>query len=231
MQYPLTNSFKRIKEEIDSPNITNKIINCHFLNYEEEKRVKSRIKRYERVGYLNVIERYIDVINIDNFYFYAELKLNEYFSKLEFSIENLYSGLRLLENDYDSKLWYDGQSEEEIALWKTFRVFDTRPEIGDGKMAVFSIKEGEAPPNEPEIYFIDRETAYKTNLTFVQYYEAILDMLGMANWQYLYTNVSFNDPVKEYLYDNIKESLNALQKALPDKNYQKYFDLLEARNS
>ena len=83
--------------------------------------------------------------------------------------------------DFDEKLWFDGQSEEEKALWKTFRSFDTRPEIGDGKMAVFSIPEGVSPPNEPAIYYIDRASCWKTNLTFVQYYEAVLDMMGIAD--------------------------------------------------
>ena len=66
-------------------------------------------------------------------------------------------------------------------------------------------------------------------MTFIEYYEAVLDMLGIANWQYLYTEVSWSDPLKKHLYTNIKASLEALQKAFPNKDYKKYFDLLEDR--
>ncbi len=233
MEYPITKLFDKLENNINPSLINIKELKFHIIKGSNKislsEIIDDTIDDLSELGYAKAHEKYIDILNIDRFNFYADLEIDGYYTNLEFNIKSVYSGLTLL--DFDDSLWYEGQSEKEIALWKTFRVFDTRPEIGDGKMAVFSIKKGEAPPNEPEIYFIDRETAYKTNLTFVQYYEAVLDMLGIANWQYLYTNVSFNDPVKEYLYDNIKESLNALQKALPDKNYQKYFDLLEARNS
>jgi hypothetical protein len=173
-------------------------------------------------------ESFKDILNLDKFYLYGLIEVDGYFSHLEVLIEKVSAGLRLL--DFDSKLWFDGQSEEESALWKTFMTLDTRPEIGDGKMAVFSLKEGVSPPNEPDIYYIDRADAYKTNLTFVQYYEAVLDMLGIADWQYLFTEVSFKDPMKDHIYPELKESLEALQKALPQKDYSRYFVLLEERN-
>ncbi|UPT69996.1 MAG: hypothetical protein M0D53_12755 [Flavobacterium sp. JAD_PAG50586_2] len=172
-------------------------------------------------------ESFKDMLNLDTFYFYGSIEIDGYFSHLEVSIELVSTLLRLL--DFDNKLCFDGQSGEEIALWKTFRLLDTRPEIGDGKMAVFSLKDGVSPPNEPDIYYIDRAEAYKTNLTFVQYYEAVLDMLGIAYWQYLFTDVSFKDPMLDHIYPELKASLEALQKALPQKDYSRYFELLEAR--
>jgi hypothetical protein len=168
------------------------------------------------------------MLNLDTFYLYGLIEIDGYFSHLEVLIEKVSTRLRVLE--YNNKLCFDGQSEEESALWKTFKVFDSRPEIGDGKMAVFSIKEGVSPPNEPDIYYIDRADAYKTNLTFVQYYEAVLDMLGIADWQYLFTEVSLKDPMKSDIYPELKASLEALSKAFPNKDYSRYFELLEARN-
>ncbi|UPT69997.1 MAG: hypothetical protein M0D53_12760 [Flavobacterium sp. JAD_PAG50586_2] len=173
-------------------------------------------------------ESFKDILNISRFYFYGLIEVDGYFSHLEVLIEKVSAGLRLL--DFDSKLWFDGQSEEEMALWKTFMTLDVRPEIGDGKMAVFSIKEGVSPPNEPDIYYIDRADAYKTNLSFAQYYEAVLDMVGIADWQYLFTEVSFKDPMKDHIYPKLKASLEALRKALPHKDYSRYFELLEERN-
>ncbi|MFP9113987.1 hypothetical protein ACLI1A_08585 [Flavobacterium sp. RHBU_3] len=172
-------------------------------------------------------ESFKDVININKLYFHGIIEVDLYFSKLEICIENIGVGLSLL--NYDEGLWYDDQPEEEKALWKTFRSFDTRPEIGDGKMAVFSIQEGVSPPNEPAIYYIDRAFYCKTNLTFVQYYEAVLDMMGIADWQLLFSEVSLKDPMISYKYDGLKASLEALAKAFPDKDYSKYFELLEAR--
>ncbi|MBE99393.1 hypothetical protein [Flavobacterium coralii] len=131
--------------------------------------------------------------------------------------------------NYDEKLWFESQPEEEKALWKTFRSFDTRPEIGDNKMAVFSIQEGVSPPNEPVIYYLDRAKAFKTNLTFVQYYETVLDMIGIADWQLLFADISWNDPDVDYYYSELKASLEALAKVFPEKDYTKYFELLESK--
>lgn len=96
-------------------------------------------------------------------------------------------------------------------------------------MAVFSIQPGIAPPNEPTIYYIDRASAYKTNLTFNGYYDAVLDMLGIADWQYLFTDVPLEDLISDGKYQKLKISLEALQKAFPEKDYCRYFKLLEER--
>jgi len=181
---------------------------------------------FHKLGYEHVEERYLDVLNIDKYHFHAWLEVGDFASQIEFNIEKLYTRM-LLVDDYDAKLWFKGQSPEEIALWKTFRVFDTRPNIGDGKMAVFSIQAGIAPPNEPAIYYIDRASAYKTNLTFNGYFEATLDMLGIADWQYLFTDVSSEDLKADGIYPKLKQSLEALQKAFPEKDYGRYFKLLE----
>jgi hypothetical protein len=61
------------------------------------------------------------------------------------------------------------------------------------------------------------------------YYEAVLDMLGIADWQYLFTEVSLKDLKADGIYQNLKQSLEALQKAFPDKDYNRYFKLLEER--
>ena len=181
---------------------------------------------YNEFGYL-LEESFKEIINIYKFVFYGRLEVDSFYSEIEINLEKISSGLSLI--NYDDGLWFEGQSEEEKALWKTFRSFDIRPEIGDGKMAVFSIQEGVSPPNEPAIYYIDRAKAFKTNLTFVQYYETVLDMMGIADWQLLFTDVSWNDPQVEDYYPELKAAIEALAKAFPDKDYKKYFDLLEAR--
>lgn len=185
------------------------------------------VRKFTRLGYEKPSERFVDILNIDKFHFHAWLEVDDFASQIEFNIEKLYSGLTLL--DFDDKLWFKGQTPEEIALWKTFRILDTRPEIGDGKLAVFSIQNGIAPPNEPAIYYINNALAYKTNLTFNGYFTAVLDMLGIADWQYLFTEVPLEDLQADGVYQNLKQSLNALQKAFPDKDYSNYFKLLEER--
>ena len=224
---------KRFKEIQDTKSIYFKDINIveKYLDQDADFNVDQMIsfltKKFSRIGYHNVDERFIDILNIDSFHFHAWLEADQYSSQIEINIEKVYSNLSLL--DYDEELWFEGQPEEEKTLWKTFRSFDTRPEIGDNKMAVFSIKEGVSPPAEPAIYFLDRAKAFKTNLTFVQYYDAVLDMMGIADWQLLFADISWNDPQVEDYYSGLKESLEALSKAFPEKDYSKYFELLESK--
>ncbi len=231
MEFPITEKFRKFST-ITNPHFS-EILSLDFNISDNNGRVslEARSKFYEEefttLGYDSPERKYLDILNINSFYFHAWLEIDGYASQVEFNISKVYSKLSLL--DYDEELWFKGQSPEEIALWKTFRFFDTRPEIGDGKMAVFSIQKGVSPPNEPAIYYIDRAFYCKTSLTFVQYYEAVLDMMGIADWQLLFTDISWNDPQVEDYYPGLKVSLEALAKAFPDKDYSNYFELLEAR--
>lgn len=226
MEFKITEQFKNL-ETITKPSYLEDVkIKSNILETDDET-ANFVINKFTKKGYEQVANRYLDVLNIDKFYFHAWLEVDDFATQLEFNIEKLYSGLSLL--DFDEKLWFKGQSPEEIALWKTFRILDTRPEIGDGKLAVYSILNGISPPNEPAIYYINGALTYKTNLTFNKYYEAVLDMLGIADWQYLFTEVSLAVLKADGTYQNLKESLEALQKAFPDKDYSRYFKLLEVR--
>ncbi len=226
MEFKITEQFKNLETNIKSDYLEDITIDASVSDPDSEADAFS-IKKFTKLGYEQVSERFVDVLNIDKFHFHAWFEVDGFASQIEFNIKNLYSGLSLL--DYDAKLWFKGQTAEELALWKTFRILDGRPEIGDGKLAVYSIQNGVAPPNEPAIYYINRALAYKTNLTFNGYYEAVLDMLGIADWQYLFTEVALEDLKAGGIYQNVKESLEALQKAFPDKDYSRYFKLLEER--
>jgi hypothetical protein len=226
MEFKITEQFKNFQASTESMNLRDVEI-VSEISVPDNETVAFRIKKFDKIGYEQVSERYVDILNIDKYYFHAWLEIDDFASQVEFSIENLYPALSLL--DYDAKLWFKGQTAEEIALWKTFRILDTRPEIGDGKLAVFSIQNGIAPPNEPSIYYINNALAYKTNLTFNGYFEAVLDMLGIADWQYLFTEVSLEDLKADGIYQNLKQSLEALQKVFPYKDYSHYFKLLEER--
>lgn len=226
MEFKITEKFKNLQIITESDYLEDVKIKSNILETDEET-ADFVIKKFTKLGYEQVAERFLDVLNIDKFHFHAWLQVGDFASQVEFNIDNLYPGLSLL--DYDAKLWFKGQTPEEIALWKTFRVLDTRPEIGDGKLAVYSIQNGIAPPNEPAIYYINRALAYKTNLTFNGYYEAVADMLGIADWQYLFTEVSLEELKADGIYQNLKEALEALQKAFPHKDYSRYFKLLEER--
>lgn len=226
MEFKITEKFKNLQAITESDYLEDVKIKSNILETDEET-ADFVIKKFTKLGYEQVAERFLDVLNIDKFHFHAWLQVGDFASQVEFNIDNLYPGLSLL--DYDAKLWFKGQTPEEIALWKTFRVLDTRPEIGDGKLAVYSIQNGIAPPNEPAIYYINRALAYKTNLTFNGYYEAVADTLGIADWQYLFTEVSLEELKADGIYQNLKEALEALQKAFPDKDYSHYFKLLEER--
>lgn len=81
MGFQITDRFKKNKENTNSSFFSEKEIESHFLGYEDKKRVIARIKRYEKVGYLNVEDRYTDVLNIDKYYFYALLEVDDFFLK------------------------------------------------------------------------------------------------------------------------------------------------------
>lgn len=226
MEFKITELFKNLEIATQSDYFEEVDINSNILETNEEE-ANFVINKFTKLGYEQVANRYLDILNIDKCHFHSWFEIDDFASQVEFYIENLYPGLSLL--DYDAKLWFKGQTPEEITLWKTFRVLDARPEIGDGKLAVYSIQNGIAPPNEPAIYYINKALAYKTNLTFNGYFEAVVDMLGIADWQYLFTEVSLEDLKADGIYKNLKESLEALQKAFQDKDYSRYFKLLEER--
>lgn len=226
MNNKITEQFQNLEKSISSVYLKDVEISSN-ISMPDNDTDEFSVRKFTRLGYEKPSERFVDILNIDKFHFHAWLEVDNFASQVEFNIEKLYSGLSLL--DFDDKLWFKGQTPEEIALWKTFRILDTRPEIGDGKLAVYSIQNGIAPPNEPAIYYINRALAYKTSLTFNQYYEAVIDMLGIADWQYLFTEVSLEDLKADGIYKNLKESLEALQKAFPNKDYSRYFKLLEDR--
>lgn len=184
MEFKITEEFKNLENILKSNYFEDISIKSNILETDKAT-ANFVINDFSQLGYEQVANRYLDILNIDKYHFHSWLQVDDFASQIEFNIEKLYSGLLLLEKDYDEKLWFKSQTPEEIALWKTFRVLDTRPEIGDGKLAVFSIQDGIAPPNEPAIYYINNALAYKTNLTFNGYFEAVLDMLGIADWQYL----------------------------------------------
>ncbi|MFP9113989.1 hypothetical protein ACLI1A_08595 [Flavobacterium sp. RHBU_3] len=231
MEFPITEKFRKfsatVKSNLSEILLLDLNISDNDGRFSLDTLARFTEEEFTALGYDIPEKKYLDILNIDTFHFHAWFEVDGYSSQIEINIEKVYNNLTLL--NYDEKLWYDDQPEEEKALWKTFRSFDTRPEIGDGKMAVFSIQEGVSPPNEPAIYYIDRAFYCKTNLTFVQYYEAVLDMIGIADWQLLFSEVSLKDPMISYKYDGLKASLEALAKAFPDKDYSKYFELLEAR--
>eukprot|EP01133_Synstelium_polycarpum_P009483 gene9483-11098_t len=226
MKFKITEQFKNLETNTKSDYLEDVTIDAS-VSVPDSETVVFRIKKFTKLGYEQVSERFVDVLNIDKFHFHGWLQVDSFASQIEFNIGKLYSGLSLL--DFDEKLWFKGQTAEELALWKTFRILDSRPQIGDGKLVVYSIQNGIAPPNEPAIYYINRALAYKTSLTFNGYYEAVLDMLGIADWQYLFTEVSLETLKADGVYQNLKESLEALQKAFPYKDYSLYFKLLERR--
>lgn len=228
MEFKITELFKNLETSIKSDYLEDVKID-HKVSVPDNETLTFRINKFKKLGYEKPTDGFVDILNINNFHFHAWLEVDDFASQIEFNIEKVYTRLTSIEDDYDAKLWVKGQTPEEIALWKTFRVLDTRPEIGDCKLAVYSIQNGIAPPNEPAIYYINRALAYKTNLTFNGYYEAVLDMLGIADWQYLFTEVSLEDLKADGIYKNLKESLEALQKAFPNKDYSRYFKLLEER--
>lgn len=142
---------------------------------------------------------------------------------------NLQSLNMVLLNRKESKLWHDEMTKEEINTLKTFRIFDDHPDSGDFKLGVFSIQEDKNPPEFPDIYFYNRGDYYLMDIGYRGYLDALLDLIGVSNWQYLYCDVNMNKPKYKYLHSELHQTLKDLKFLFPNKNYSKYFKLLDSK--
>ena len=117
MEFKITELFKNLETETQSDyfedvQITSKV------SIPDNETLTFTNKKFTKLGYEMVAERFVDVLNIDKFHFHSWFEIDDFASQVEFNIEKLYTRLTSIENDYDAKLWFKGQTPEEIALWK-----------------------------------------------------------------------------------------------------------------
>ncbi len=142
----------------------------------------------------------------------------------EFKIRSFYSALT---SNKDPKLSNTSMhSEEDIEILKHFRIIDEHPFSGDFKLAAFYKKPGASPPAIPQIYFYDRGTYYPMNLDYFGYLDAVLDLAGIANWQYLFCDVNLRTAEYQHIHEDLKRGIEAVAMLFPDKDLSRYEQLL-----
>ncbi|MGW9589978.1 hypothetical protein ACWHLZ_06625 [Streptomyces chartreusis] len=122
---------------------------------------------------------------------------------------------------------WDGDDDEERALYGELRVFDDTPRTGTGRMAALRATPGAA---DPEIWFHDlRDGALQMDLDYPGYLEALLITKGVIGWQYLYCAPEDCGMGFIPLVDGLKEMLDVFPRLFPDHDYTDLRARLEAR--
>ncbi|WP_326677320.1 hypothetical protein [Streptomyces sp. NBC_01237] len=79
----------------------------------------------------------------------------------------------------------------------------------------------ETPPYPPGFTILD--------LTFNQYVEALTLTKGLYGWQYLFADISFQDPAIDHLAAGLRDGLEAFSELFTDQDYSSLLQRLEAR--
>jgi hypothetical protein len=111
-------------------------------------------------------------------------------------------------------------------LEQGFRFFDFRSASGD--MAAVKVIKKEV---EPAVYWIPvAEQPIKMSISYPEYMEHALKTRGLYYWQYLFTDLSFND-VDFNLQGELTERLPYLTMLFPDEDFSEYFERFEKMKS
>jgi hypothetical protein len=111
-------------------------------------------------------------------------------------------------------------------LEQGFRFFDFKSASGD--MAAVKVIKKEI---EPTVYWIPvAEQPVKMSLSYPEYMEHALNTRGLYYWQYLFTDLSFND-VGFNLEEELTERLPYLTMLFPDEDFSEYFEKFEKMKS
>lgn len=140
----------------------------------------------------------------------------------EFNVRHLLSSLGVRPPEQD---W--GESEFEQQLYSELRVIDDRPGAGSGTFAALRIQPGNPVP---EVWYHDfRLGAFKLDIDYCGYLDALAITKGVSGWQYLFADVSLADE-KFAIYENkMSHMLNVFPSLFPDHDYAPLRARLEAR--
>ncbi|MGW6908294.1 hypothetical protein [Streptomyces sp. NPDC054940] len=122
---------------------------------------------------------------------------------------------------------YDGDDDEERALYGELRVFDDTPRTGTGRMAALRATPG---ASDPEIWFHDlRDGALRMDLDYPGYLEKLLITKGVIGWQYLYCRPEDCGMGFIPIVDGLKEMLDVFPRLFPAYDYTDLQVRLKAR--
>lgn len=141
----------------------------------------------------------------------------------EFSLSHV---MRAVTQNRMDDVW-DGDDEEERALYGELRVFDDTPRTGTGRMAALRVTPG---TSDPEVWFHDlRAGALRMDLDYPAYLDTLLVTKGVIGWQYLFCAPEDCGMGFFPLADGLKEMLDVFPRLFPDHDYTDLRARLEER--
>lgn len=118
-------------------------------------------------------------------------------------------------------------TEEEAKLYSEFRVIDDRPGSGTGAFAALRIQPGHSMP---EVWYHDfRRGAFKLDIDYCQYLDALCITKGVSGWQYLFAGTSLAERDFRNFAHDLGQSLDVLPELFPEYDYEPLRARLEAR--
>lgn len=106
------------------------------------------------------------------------------------------------------------------ALYKQgYRFFDSHPHAGDGIHIALRIENATVSPN---VWYVDiiHEEAWELNLDYPSYIEHSINLKGLYDWQYLYTNMDFRG--LEFDISPLRRRLEDYPKLFPGSDVSEY---------
>ncbi|MFE2036852.1 hypothetical protein ACFXBB_27125 [Streptomyces scopuliridis] len=108
-------------------------------------------------------------------------------------------------------------NESEAQLYSELRVIDDRPGSGTGAFAALRIQQGNAMP---EVWYHDfRRGAFKLDIDYCQYLDALCVTKGVSGWQYLFADVSLSERNFRSFARSLEKSLEVFPELFPDYDY------------
>ncbi|WP_405675817.1 hypothetical protein OG292_11110 [Streptomyces sp. NBC_01511] len=124
-------------------------------------------------------------------------------------------------------LTWEGSPEEERQLFAEFREIDSHPVSGTG---LFSVVRLQQVTNPLEIWLWDaRVGALQLDVDYLGYLEALSLTKGTHGWQYLFTDVSMENPDPYHVADDMKTMLQVFPQHFPRHGYEDLERRLEER--
>jgi len=105
MEFSITKKIRDFEKKIRSQFIKNLDIKSNIEKDDIDylKRItEDAILDFSKLGYIEIEERYIDILNVDTFHFCGWLEIDDYANQIEFNIEKVYPNLSLL--NFDEKI-------------------------------------------------------------------------------------------------------------------------------
>ncbi|MFF4547208.1 hypothetical protein [Streptomyces sp. NPDC001435] len=121
----------------------------------------------------------------------------------------------------------DEPSEQESRLYTELRPFDEHPRGGGGTLAALRVPPG---VTVPEVwYYHATRGIFRMDIGYPEYLDALLVTKGAYGWQYLFTEVAFDDIDFQGAAENIHNMLQVFPEIFPDHDYTPFARRLAER--